>query len=64
MQPPSDRYRLIDAHLDGTFSEFLVSAYAETQSWEGVSRRLLVQHGVTVAGQTLRRWAAQEEEVA
>ncbi len=67
MQPPSDRFQLIDAELGGTLAEFLRTNYAETGSWEEVSRRLLVQHSVSVVGQTLRRWARQvgiEEKVA
>ncbi len=51
------RFQLLDLQLGGRLVEIMRSLYAETGTWEGVSRRLLVDHGKEVSGQTLRLWA-------
>lgn len=51
------RFQLLDLQLGGRLVDLMRSLYAETGTWEGVSRRLLVDHGKEVSGQTLRNWA-------
>jgi hypothetical protein len=53
------RFQLLDLQLGGRLEETLRSLYAETGTWEGVSRRLFADHGKEVSGQTLRLWAVQ-----
>lgn len=55
----SPRFQLLDLQMGGRLVEVLTTLYAETRGWEEVSRRLLVEHGKQVTGQTLRRWAEQ-----
>ena len=50
---------MADRVLEGSLVEFMRAAYAESRSWEEVSRRLLTQHNVVVTGQTLRKWAQE-----
>ncbi len=54
----SPNFQMADRLVDGHLAELLGQLYAESRSWEEVARRLLVDHRITVTGQTLRRWAA------
>ena len=44
---------------EGTLESLMASLYAESASWEEVSRRLYADKAITISGQTLRRWADQ-----
>lgn len=50
---------MADRLLEGRLADHMQLLYAETGSWSEVSRRLLVDHGIHVSDQTLRRWADQ-----
>jgi hypothetical protein len=50
---------MADRLLDGKLADQMATLYAETSSWAEVARRLLVNHGIQVSDQTLRRWAEQ-----
>jgi len=49
---------MADQLAGGHLVRAMTDAYAESGSWEDVSRRLYRDHGIQVSGQTLRRWAA------
>lgn len=53
------RFQLLDLQLDGHLEEMMRQLYVECGTWEAVARRLLVDHGKQVTGQTLRRWAEE-----
>ena len=53
----SPNFQMADRVVDGRLAELLEELYQESHSWEEVARRLLVDHRITVTGQTLRRWA-------
>lgn len=55
----SAQFRLADLTVPGGMTAAMTRLHVETGSWEEVARRLLVEHGVRVSGQTLRRWAEQ-----
>lgn len=50
---------MADRLLDGKLAETMQALHVETGSWAEVARRLLVDHGIHVSDQTLRRWAEQ-----
>lgn len=50
---------MADRVLNGTLADTLANFYKESRSWEEVARRLYAQHGLTVSGQTLRRWGRE-----
>ncbi len=57
----STQFQLLDLRLGGQLTRYMIQTYAETGSWEQVARRLLIEHGTHVSGQTLRRWAERLE---
>lgn len=59
MSVGTSHWRLADRVLDGRLAETLTAFYRESRSWEDVARRLYAEHGLTVSGQTLRRWAKE-----
>ncbi|HWI02637.1 MAG TPA: hypothetical protein VNT52_02255 [Acidimicrobiales bacterium] len=59
MAPRTAQFRMADKLADGRLVEMMTTLYGETGSWEEVSRRLYAAHGITLSGQTLRRWADQ-----
>lgn len=59
MAPRSAQFRMADTLVDGRLVEMMGALYAETGSWEEVSRRLYALRSISISGQTLRRWADQ-----
>ena len=51
------QFQLLDLQLGGELEQVMRTLYAETNSWDAVARRLLVDHGREVTGETLRRWS-------
>lgn len=51
-------YRMADQMAGGQLADEMARLYADSHSWEDVSRVLFATYGVRVTGQTLRRWAA------
>jgi hypothetical protein len=43
----------------GDLGQKLAEQFALSQSWEQVARDLYATYGITITGQTLRRWADQ-----
>lgn len=66
MQRMSSHFQLVDHHLGGgdALAKLMAEVYTNSGSWEEVSRRLLIDHGEQVSGQTLRRWARQLDSAA
>jgi len=50
-------FSLVDQVMGGQLLASLRAYRTKGLSWEEVSRCLFADHGVTVSGQTLRRWA-------
>lgn len=48
---------MADTLAAGKLVERMTALYADTESWEEVSRRLYAECGISVTGQSLRRWA-------
>lgn len=48
---------MADTLAGGKLADLMASLYADTGSWEEVSRRLYADCRVSVTGQSLRRWA-------
>ena len=48
---------MADRLADGQLQALMDQYYAESHSWEDVSRRLFADHGIQLSGQTLRRWS-------
>jgi hypothetical protein len=59
MAPRSAQFRMADKLAQGRLEALMGSLYGDSGSWEEVSRRLFAEHGITISGQTLRRWAEQ-----
>lgn len=59
MSVSTSHWRMADRVLNGTLADTLAVLYKESRSWEEVARRLYADHGLTVSGQTLRRWAKE-----
>lgn len=59
MAVTTPRFQLLDLQLDGQLEALMRLYFLEAGTWEEVARRLLVEHGKQVTGQTLRRWAAE-----
>jgi hypothetical protein len=55
----TSHFQIIARLLGGDLPATLTLLYAETGSWEGVSRALYAEHQIVVSGQTLRRWAKE-----
>ena len=56
MSVETSHWRMADRVLEGRLADTLGTLYRECRSWEAVARRLYADHGLTVSGQTLRRW--------
>jgi hypothetical protein len=59
MSVTTSHWRMADRVLNGTLADTLANLYRESRSWEEVARRLYADHGLTVSGQTLRRWGRE-----
>jgi hypothetical protein len=63
MQPvgvvKSAQFRMAERLAGGDLAELLAAQFAKTGSWEQVARDLYATYGITITGQTLRRWAEQ-----
>jgi hypothetical protein len=63
MQPAgvvkSAQFRMAERLAGGELAEKLGTQFAATGSWEQVARDLYATYGISITGQTLRRWAEQ-----
>jgi len=59
MAVESVHFRMADRVVEGQLETILRDAYGQDRNWEQVSRRLYAEHGLSISGQTLRRWARQ-----
>lgn len=63
MQAPgvvrSAQFRMANHLAGGELASIMTTLYGESHSWEQVARQLYATYGVTITGQTLRRWAEQ-----
>lgn len=57
MTEPTDRYRLVEAALDGTLADYVAERRATT-SWRAMAADLTARTGVSVNYETLRLWFA------
>ncbi len=55
----SAQFRMAERLAGGDLAEKLAAQFAQTGSWEQVARDLYATYGITITGQTLRRWAEQ-----
>jgi hypothetical protein len=55
----SAQFRMAERLAGGDLSQKLATHFEASQSWEQVARDLYATYGITVTGQTLRRWAEQ-----
>lgn len=51
---------MADRLLDGRLDEVVTTLRQQGMSWSGISKHLLVEHGVDVTDQTLRNWYGEE----
>lgn len=63
MQPEgvvrSAQFRMAERLAGGDLAPKLAEQFDRSQSWEQVARDLYATYGITITGQTLRRWAEQ-----
>lgn len=60
MQPAvirSPQFRMAEHLAGGDLAGKLDSLFGKSQSWEQVGRDLYATYGISITGQTLRRWA-------
>ena len=55
----SAQFRMAERLAGGDLGSKLAEQFAISQSWEQVARDLYATYGITISGQTLRRWAEQ-----
>lgn len=55
----STQFRMAERLAGGDLALKLATMFDSTRSWEQVARDLYATYGITITGQTLRRWAEQ-----
>lgn len=55
----SPQFRMAEHLAGGDLGRKLAEMFATSQSWEQVGRDLYATYGISITGQTLRRWAEQ-----
>jgi hypothetical protein len=59
--PMPSRFDLVDRIIPEGLSDYLNKARENGESFSTIARRLYVEHGVDVTGETVRQWFGQVE---